>query len=340
MRIAIETNSAVVARAVCFIAAALAAAATMRPALAQAPAWSPQRPAEIVCTAAPGGNQDITARAIQAIWQKRRIVSPVVVMNKPGGGGAIAYDYMSQHAGDPHYLFMIPPTLLTNHIMGKTSFRHTDLTPVGMLFHEYIFVSVKADSPLKNGKDLIERLKAAPDSLSVAVAAAIGNHIHMGIVLPMKMAGVNIKKMKVVAFNSSGQSVTALLGGHIDVAASTFGSVLPHLEAGRVRVIGVSAPQRLTGRLATIPTWSEQGALVSVSGWRGLAASKNIIQAQIEYWESALAALAQTAEWKEDLVKYHRQGYHTTGNETRKFLDAQYAEFESALTELGLAKAP
>lgn len=340
MRTSIDARSAALAHAVRFFVVAAAAAATMQQSRAQAPEWSPQRNVEIVSTSAPGGNQDLTARAIQAIWQQRKIAASTVVMNKPGGGGAIAYNYMSQHARDPHYLLMLAPTLLTNRIMGTTKFHHDDFTPVGMLFDEYIFVSVKADSPVKNGKDLIERLRAAPDSLSVAVAAAIGNHIHMGIVLPMKAAGVDIKKMKVVAFNSSGQSLTALLGGHIDIVASTFGTVLPHVEAGRLRVIGVSAPQRLTGLLANIPTWNEQGARGSFSGWRGLAAAKNITEAQVKYWESALAALAQTEEWKKDLAKYHREAHHMGSNETRKFVDAQYAELESALTELGLAKAP
>lgn len=338
MNMSTEAPCAALARARCFLAVVLAAAATMQQSQAQKSAWSPQRNVEVVVSAGPGGNQDLTARAIQAIWQQRRIVSPVVVMNKLGGGGAIAYDYMSQHARDPHYLLMLAPTLLTNHIMGRTRFRHTDFTPVGMLFDEYIFVSVKADSPLKNGKDLIERLKAAPDSQSVAVATAIGNHIHMGIALPMKAAGVDIKRMKVVTFKSSGQSLTALLGGHVDVAASTFGTVLPHLEAGRVRVIGVSAPRRLQGALATIPTWSEQGARAAFSGWRGMAAASNIEPSQVKYWESALGALAQTDEWKADVAKHHRDSHQMSGAETRKFLDEQYVELESALTELGLAK--
>lgn len=315
-----------------------AAVVLIHDARAQAPAWKPERTVEIIVSAGPGGNQDLTARAIQAIWQQQKIVSSTVVMNKQGGGGAIAYHYMSQHTRDPHYLLMLAPTLLTNHIMGRTKFRHTDFTPVGMLFDEYIFVSVNADSPLKTGKDLIERLKAAPASQSVAVASALGNHIHMGIALPMKAAGVDIKKMKVVAFKSSGQSLTALLGGHVDVAASTLATILPHLEAGRVRVIGVSAPKRLSGALSKIPTWSEQGARAAFSGWRGMAAASGIEPSQVKYWESALTTLVRTDQWKADVAKNHRESNHMGSAETRKFLDEQYGELESALTELGLSK--
>jgi putative tricarboxylic transport membrane protein len=301
-------------------------------------AWKPERNVELVVSAGPGGNQDITARVMHSIWQERRIVTPSTVVNKPGGGGAIASHYVDQHAGNPHYLLMLAPTLFTSRIMGTTKHRHTDFTPLAMLFNEYIFVTVRSESPLKSGKDMIAKLKAAPDSLSVAIATAIGNHIHMGVALPMKAAGVEIRKMKIVPFKSSGQSITALLGGHIDVAASTFGTVLPHLEAGRVRIIGVSSPQRLTGQLATIPTWTEQGAKSDFSSWRGIAAPRNISESHVKYWEGAIAATTQTEEWKKDVERNHRSAHYMGSRETRKYWDAQYVELEEALTELGLAK--
>ena len=306
------------------------------PALAQG--WKPDRNVEIVVSAGPGGNQDLTARVIQGIWQEKKIVSPSTVVNKPGGGGAIAYHYVGQHAGDPHYLVMLAPTLFTSRIMGSIPYRHTDFTPIAMLFNEYIFVVVKSDSPLKTGKDLIARLRSAPDALSVAIATALGNHIHMGIALPMKAAGVDIRKMKIVPFKSSGQSLTAVVGGHVDVAASTFGTVIPHLESGRVRIIGVSAPQRLTGQLAAIPTWIEHGAKADFSSWRGMAAAKNLNEAQVRYWESAMAAMTETDEWKKDVERNHRSAQFMGSRDARQYWDRQYTELEAALADLGLAK--
>lgn len=320
------------------VGAAAAWAVLAAPAHAQS-AWKPERNVEIVVSAGPGGNQDLTARTIQSIWQERKIVSPATVVNKPGGGGAIAYTYVDQHAGDPHYLLMLAPTMFTNRIMGSTKYRHTDFTPIAMLFNEYIFVTVKSDSPLKSGGDLIAKLKSAPDSLSVAIATALGNHIHMGIALPMKAAGVEIRRMKIVPFKSSGQSLTAVLGGHVDVAASTFGTVLPHLQAGRVRILGVSAPQRLGGQLAAIPTWKEQGAGNEFSSWRGIAGAKNINSAQVLYWEKAMAAMANTAAWQSDVERNHRSTNFMGSEAARKYWDAQYRELEEALTDLGLAKA-
>jgi putative tricarboxylic transport membrane protein len=276
---------------------------------------------------------------IQAIWQERKLVTPSLVMNKPGGGGAIAYNYLQQHAADGHYLMMLAPTLFTSRIMGALKMTRADLTPIATLFNEYIFVTVRADSLIRNGRDLIARLKAAPDALTVAIATAVGNHIHMGIALPMRAAGVDIRRMTIVPYKSSGQSLVALLGGHVDVAASTFGTVLPHLQSGRVRVIGVSAPQRLTGELAAVPTWTEQGAKAVFSSWRGMAGARGMTEAQVSYWESALAALAETDEWKKDVEKNHRSAQFLGSRASRGYWDAQYAELETALGELGLAKA-
>jgi putative tricarboxylic transport membrane protein len=300
--------------------------------------WKPDRPTELVVSVAPGGNQDITARTIQSIWQDRKIVSPVNVINKPGGGGAIAYTHMSQRAKDPSQLLILAPTMLTSRIMGVGQFTHRDFTPIAMLFNEYIFTVVKADSRLKTGADLIQRLREAPDSLGVGIATAIGNHIHMGLALPMKAAGVDIRRMRVVAFKSSGQSLTAVLGGHIEVAAATFAAVLPHVTSGQLRILGVSAPQRMTGALASIPTWREQGAAAVFDSWRGVVAPKGITEAQVKYWEAAFLALTQTEEWKADIDKNYRVNHFLNGRDSNAYWDAQYKELEEGLTELGLAK--
>jgi putative tricarboxylic transport membrane protein len=300
--------------------------------------WKPDRTAELIVSAGPGGNQDLTARVIQGIWQEKKIVPSSVVVNKTGGGGGIASNYLSQHANDPHYLMMLAPTLLTSRIMGTSKVDHKNFTPLAMLFNEYIFVSVKADSPIKSGRDLVQKLKAAPDSASIAIATALGNHIHMGVALPMKAAGVDIKRMKVVAFKSSGQSLTAVLGGHVDVAASTFSALLPHVTSGKLRIIGVSAPERMTGLLADIPTWKEQGANAVFDSWRGVVGAQGISEQQKVYWEKAFSELGKTEEWKKDIEKNFRVNHYLGGRDAGRYWDEQYKELEEALTELGLAK--
>ncbi len=300
--------------------------------------WKPERTVEIITTAAAGGNLDITARAIQKIWREQKIIPLNQVINKPGGSGAIAHTYLSQHAGDPHYLLTLSMTMFTSQITGTANFVHTDFSPISLLFGQHVYVSVREDSQIKNGKDLIDRLRGNPASLSVAIATAIGNSIHMGIAIPMKAAGVDVKKMRVVAFKSSGESMTNLLGGHVDVVASTFGTVLPHLNAGRIRVIGFSGNERLPGALAGVPAWREQGADATFSNWLGIVGAKGLSQAQIAYWENAFAELVNNDEWRKDLNKNFRFNSYLNSREANKFLDAQYTEIKSILTDLGLAK--
>jgi len=300
--------------------------------------WKPEQHVEIIITAAAGSNNDLTMRTIQGIWQNRKMVPIVQVVNHPGGGGAIAYTYLSQRAPDPHYLSILAPTMLTSHIEGKGRFHHSDFTSIALLLSRHIYVTVRADSPIKTGRDLIERLRKDPASLSVAVSSAIGNAIHLGIALPMKAAGVDIKKMKVVAFKSAGVSMTNLLGGHIDVVASAFGTVLPQLSAGKVRVIGVSAAERLPGMLANVPTWREQGANAVFSSWLGVVGAKGLSASQVAYWENAFAVLSRTEEWTKDAAKNYQIGNYMNSRDVRRYWDTQYGELKEILTDLGLAK--
>ena len=234
------------------ICAALAALLFAGSACAQS-AWKPERNVEIISGTAAGGAVDRANRAVQKIWQDKKILEvPSTVLNKPGGGNTIAWNYINQHAGDGHYVSIAPYTILTNKIIGMSPLSYADFTPIALLFNEYITVAVRTDSPLRNAQDLVERLRKDPSSLSIAVASALGNHIHVGIAKPLKTAGVDIKRLKIVAFKSSGESVTALLGGHIDVVSSTTPNVIGQLQAGKIRVLAITSGQRLAGALADV----------------------------------------------------------------------------------------
>ncbi|MBX3652348.1 MAG: tripartite tricarboxylate transporter substrate binding protein [Burkholderiales bacterium] len=300
--------------------------------------WKPERTAELITTAASGGNLDIAARAIQKIWQDNKIGPVTEIINKPGGSGGIALVYLNQHSASPHHLLTLSMTPFAGNAMGRFNFAHTDVSAISLLFSQYIYISVRKDSPIKDGKDLIARLRADPGSLSVAIATSIGNAIHMGIASPMKAAGVEVRKMRVVAFKSSGVSMTNLLGGHVDVVASTFGTLLPHLEAGRVRVLGFSGPERLPGALASVPTWREQGADATLSNWFAIVGAKGIRPAQIAYWENAFSALDKTDEWRADLSKNFRVSTLLNSRQTQEFLARQQTEIRDILVELGLTK--
>lgn len=302
-------------------------------------AWKPERNVEIISGTAAGGAVDRANRAVQRIWQEKKIVDvSATVMNKPGGGNTIAWHYLNQHAGDGHYLSIAPYTLLTNKLVGTSQMTWSDFTMISLLFNEYMTVAVRADSPIKTGADLVERLKKDPSSLSVAVASTLGNHIHIGIAKAMKAAGVDIRKMKVIAFKSSGESVTNLLGGHIDVVSSTTPNVIAQLQAGKIRVIAISSAQRMAGALAAVPTWKEQGIDGTFSASQGAIGPKGLNAAQVAYWESAFQKLSQSEEWQKELAASYWDGNYLPAKETAKYYESQAAELRTILTDIGLIK--
>jgi putative tricarboxylic transport membrane protein len=306
---------------------------------ASAQGWKPEKPVEIIIGTTPGGPQDRTGRLIQKILQDQKLVpAPVNVVNKPGGGGVIGLTYLSQHPNDGHYLMVNAVTLFTNHLTGRTTLAYTDFTPLAVVGAEYVGVAVLAESPVKSGRDLAERLKKDPASLSVSIGTAFGNATHISYALAMKAAGVEIRKLKTVVFNSGGDAMTALLGGHVDAMASAPSTLLQHIKAGKVRMLAVVAPRRLSGDFAAIPTWKELGINVTFELWRGLAGPKGMSQAQIQFWDDALGRMAKTEEWKKQLALFDMEDVYRGSAETARYWKAEHEEVKAVLTELGLVK--
>lgn len=319
--------------------AALATLAVAAAGTAVAQTWKPEKPVEIIIGTTAGGPQDRTGRSVQKILQDLKLApTPINVINRPGGGGAVGLNYLNTHQGDGHYLMINAISLLTNHIAGKTPLNYTDFTPVAILGVEYVALSVRADSPLKTGKDVIERLRKDPASLSVAIGTALGNATHLSFAIAMKAAGVDIRKLRTVVFNSGSESITAALGGHVDVAASAPSSVLPQVRGGKMRMLVIGAPKRLPGDLAGVPTWRELGVDSTFDLWRGLAGPKAMTAAQVRYWDDTLGKVARSKEWKDDLERFDLVDVYKNSAETAKHWRAEYDEVKGVMTELGLAK--
>jgi len=308
-------------------------------AAAGAQGWSPQRNVELVVPNPPGGSNDKTARTIERVWTMNKLLPATLsVVNKAGGGGSIAYTYVSQHAGNPHYLVVAGPALLTNHITGASTLHHTDLTAVATLFNDYTVFAVSADSPIKTGKDLVARIKKDPKSVTIGFSPLLGSHNHIAAGLFMKTIGGNARDLKVVAYKGSADAIPNLMGGHIDLVTTAAGNVAGHVAAGRLRVVAITSNQRLPGALADVPTWKEQGVNYVFGAWRGVFAPKGLTPQQAAFWEGALKKATEAPEWKDDLQKNIWADAFLSGEALRKDLDQDYSEMKSVLSDLGLAK--
>ena len=238
---------------------------------AAAQGWKPEQNVEISVGTGPGGGADRTARFIQKLIQEKKLMPQAVfVTNKPGGGGTIGLRYLNTHPGNGHFLQMYSPNVLAGHVVGQVAINYNEVTPIAILYSEHLLVAVRTESPVKDGRDLIARLKADPKSLSMTVGIGLGNMNHIGAALPLRAGGVDVKQVKAVVFNTVAESVTAVVGGHIDIVAATPSTILQQAQAGRLRVLGITAPQRVPGIFAQSPTWREQGIDSIASFWHAV----------------------------------------------------------------------
>jgi putative tricarboxylic transport membrane protein len=302
-------------------------------------AWSPQKNVEIVVGSAPGGSNDKTGRQVERILNEKKLVSvPMSVVNKPGGGSNLAFNYVNQHPGDAHFLLVGTTALLSNHIVGLSKISYQDFTPIASLFNDYVVFAVNADSPIKTGKDLAARLKKDPSSVSTGFATTLGSHNHVAAGLLVKALGGNARDMKAIAFKGSAEAITAVLGGHIDLVTTAAGNAAPHVASGRMRIVGVAAPKRFGGELASVPTWKEQGVDVVTGGWRAIMGPRGLTPAQVSYWENALLSATKVPEWRTDLEKNFWSDDFVTSAQFRKDLEKDYSDMKAVLVDLGLAK--
>lgn len=309
------------------------------PGISTAQGWKPQQQVELIVGSAAGSSPDTMARVIQRIWQEKRMVEvPVTVMNRVGGGNTIAWGFLNQKSGDGHYLMMSNINLSAGHLTGTTTYSFRDFTPLGILFHEYVALSVAADSPIKDGKDLLARLKKDPTSASLGLSSVAGGANHMAAGLVYRTAGIDVKKIRTVVFDSAGKVMTATLGGHVDVASTSITAALRQLQAGKVRVLGVTAPRRLGGELAQFPTWRELGADIEFSNYRGAIGPKGMSPAQIAYWEGVLATLDRDETWRAHLEKTQLDRVLMSGREALKYQEELDGKLRAVLGDLGLLK--
>lgn len=304
---------------------------------AQPAAWKPEKNVEIVVGLTAGSSQDRTARAIQSISQAKALLNVTSsVVNRVGGNGTVAWSYLAQHAGDAHWFQIASPTILTQHIIGTAQLTFTDYTPLALLGSQYIGVAVRADSPIKTGRELMERLRADPAAVSFGTNA-LGSYLHIVCAQIARAAVGDPKKLKLVIFQGS-ELMTAALGGHVDVAVTVASNLLPHVQSGKLRLLGISSARRLGGVLAQVPTLKEQGVDAVLANWQGVIGPPKLTQAQIAYWDGVFSRLVKTDEWRGDQERNFWESDYLGAADYARFLKADYDQAKAIFTELGLAR--
>ena len=303
----------------------------------QGSGWRPTRVVEMVVPTSPGGGTDETARIMQSILHGRDNLE-MVVLNRGGAGGGIAYAYLNRVEGSGQSLSLSTLNLVTNSLTGGHPLSHTDITPIAHLFSEYPVLVVKTGAAIASGKDLIQQLKANPAARNFGFSPGLGGALHLAAATAIRGGGIDLKNVTVVPYQSAGEVTTAVVGGHIDVGVMNPPIAITQSQAGRVKMIAIVSPSRLAGALAEVPTLEEQGINGVSASWRGVIGPKGMSEAQISYWENVLEQMTKTDAWKRHLEQNVRQNEFMGSRRTRQYYVKQAEELKALIGELGLAK--
>lgn len=310
------------------------------PAMAAESGWQPQGPVEIVVPTGAGGENDRVARAIQKILEQKKLVAtPVSVVNKAGGNQVLATVYVAKKTADPHVLLYATGTIQSNEIAGVSDLSYRDLTAIAKLRCDNTAVTVAPDSAIKDMPDLIRRLKADVKSVSFGTASRGGaNNLVLAKVL--RSGGIDPNGLKLIVFKTNAQTMTAVMGKHVDVVGSSVSAAFKNVQAGKLRMLAVSAPKRLKGVLADVPTMAESSLKVGgVSNCRYVYAPKGISAAQRTFWEKAMAAVNDDKEWNDDISLRNQEQDFIVGKALEASLEETFNATKEAMLDIGLAKS-
>lgn len=296
----------------------------------------PKKNLEFVAPATPGGGWDATARAIQKILKEEDIVDQsMTVVNKPGGNGEVGWQYLSKK--DAHTLAIDSSLLVTNNLLGSSNLTYEDFTPIATLTTEWISVAVKNDSPYETAVDLMEQLKKDPASVKIGIAPGLGNNDHLSFVKAAKTFGVDVTKLNFLVYESGGDVMTSLLGGHVDAATMAVSESAEQHLANKFKIVAITADERLE-ELPDVPTWKEQGVDLVFPHWRGILGPPNMTEEQIAYWDDKLAKMVETDSWKQLLENNGWEDFYKDSAETKSFLTEQTEMYKELIDESGLNK--
>jgi tripartite-type tricarboxylate transporter receptor subunit TctC len=233
-------------------------------------AWPlPGRPVTLIVPYAPGGGVDTSARMIAA-GLEREFAAPVQVLNRPGAGSQIGATELVRARPDGHtLLWAVLPTLITHYLDPARQARYTraDFQPVALHHVSPVVFAVRAASPYRSLRDLVEAARAAPEAITISTSGLMATP-HIGILMLQAATGA---RFTAVHFTGGPPSVTALVGGHVDVVAGGSSDVVTQFAAGSFRVLGTTgeAPEPL---LPGVPTFRAQGYDVVVASAGGMLA--------------------------------------------------------------------
>lgn len=294
----------------------------------------PSKPITSIVPQAPGGSTDLLARAVEKFWAKHS-PQPMVVINKPGGGGVIGTEQVVRSKPDGYTLYLgygsgndiVMPSLQ------KMPFDPVkDLIPVARLSVHSVVIVTGANSPFKSVKDIIAYSKKEGKPVTTAVAVKAGA-VDLALTAFGKTAGVNITT---VPFSGGAESTAALAGGHLMIGGGHPSEVIPHIKAGRFKALAVATPQR-DPKLPNVPTLIEEG--INVHTWgsvKGVAAPAGTPKEIVKYIEDTIKKICNDPEFQQTMKNLNQPVMYQNSADFTKFIKQATDDYAKLIKQLNI----
>lgn len=287
----------------------------------------------IIAGAATGGGWDTTARAIQEVSRSESIVNNLQVVNIPGAGGLIALESLAQSQGNENRLLITGGGMIASSVIAQPGVSIEDVTPIARMTEEYSVIAVPADSEFATLEDFTAAWTENPSSVAVG-GAAIGNTDHLLASRSALALGIDVNDMKYIPFEGGGELLNSMLSKSVDVGVTGYKEIQDQVEAGSLRVLGVSAPERQEGM--DFPTFKEGGIDVVGANWRGVVAPPGLNQEEKKELVAILTEVNESEEWREISERNGWKNTFLTGPELDQFFEEELAVAEDTVERLGL----
>jgi putative tricarboxylic transport membrane protein len=289
---------------------------------------------KMMIPANPGGGWDQTGRSLGAAIVSAGQAKGITYDNKGGAGGTIGLSqFVNTEKANPNALMVMGAVMVGGIEMSKPPVTLKNVTPIARLTADTMIVVVPANSPIQSMKDLTEKLKANPGSVSWG-GGSKGSVDHILAGLIAKEVGVDPAKVNYIPFAGGGEAKAAILGGQVTVGLAGVSEFLADVEAGKMRALGVSS----SFKLRNFVTLKEQGINVEIYNWRGVYGAPGISTDQRKALIDAVVKSTDSASWKDTLKKNDWGAFVLTGDDFGKFSDAESTRIGAILRDLGVAK--
>jgi tripartite-type tricarboxylate transporter receptor subunit TctC len=278
-----------------------------------------------------GSSADVTARLL-AQGMAKHLGANVVVVNRPGAGGAIGYKYVAAQKPDGYSVVWNSNSISTTYHSGQLAFDYHAFDPVARVLIESPVVAVRADSPWKTLADLIRDAKVRPGKITVANSGT-GSHTHITSVALFKTAGAEVLDVPY----SAAQIVPSLLGGHVDAMVQLPGALAGQVQSGALRILA-AVTQKRDPAFPDVPTAQEQGVDVALDAWRGIAVPRGTPKNVVTALESAVQATIETPEFAQGCEKLNVRPAFLPAREFGELVAKEDVQLARIIQSLGLKK--